>query len=268
MLENGVKNATAISSSPPRPAAATSTNNLGQLLRAATRPVVQNLETPPALSPFPPGLPQPLDAVFLRGVSATVIRSACSPSLRCSAALCLRNDKRKAIGKHPTALFCLESHHKAARRCVYRDHAPGLVGGTDFASLAPSNDAINIEEAESIEVTTTRFFCLPLDQGLRVVKQEEAGRRPPIAVVLEGCEASLTHGRLEFLREKFCTLGHTLCVVCSRAELPPICLFISRGDATTRALGRILIDGVAPAAQPQVAEETTVGACFFLGPRT
>jgi hypothetical protein len=90
---------------------------------------------------------------------------------------------------------------------VYRDHAPGLVGGTDFASLAPSNDAINIEEAESIEVTTTRFFCLPLDQGLRVVKQEEAGRRPPIAVVLEGCEASLTHGRLEFLCEKFCTCG-------------------------------------------------------------
>jgi len=165
MLENGVKNATAISSSPPRPAAATSTNNLGQLLRAATRPVVQNLETPPALSPFPPGLPQPLDAVFLRGVSATVIRSACSPSLRCSAALCLRNDKRKAIGKHPTALFCLESHHKAARRCVYRDHAPGLVGGTDFASLAPSNDAINIEEAESIEVTTTRFFLSSTGSG-------------------------------------------------------------------------------------------------------
>jgi hypothetical protein len=91
---------------------------------------------------------------------------------------------------------------------------------------------------------------------------------PPIAVVLEGCEASLTHGRLEFLCEKFCTLGHTLCVVCSRAELSPICLFISRGDATTRALGRIFIDGVGPAAQPQVAEETTVGAYFFLGPRT
>ena len=30
---------------------------------------------------------------------------------------------------------------------------------------------------------------------------------PPIAVVLEGCEASLTHGRLEFLCEKFCTCG-------------------------------------------------------------
>ena len=186
--KNGVKNATAISSSPPRPAAATSTNNLGQLLRAATRPVVQNLETPPALSPFPPGLPQLLDAVFLRAASATVIRSACSPSLRCSAALCLCNDKRKAIGKHPTALFCLESHHKAARRCVYRDHAPGLVGGTDFASLAPSNDAINIEEAESIEVTTTRFFCLPLDQGLRFVKQEEAGRRP-VGMLSKECQA-------------------------------------------------------------------------------
>ena len=127
---------------------------------------------------FPPGLPRPLDAVFLGGVSATVVGSACSPSLRCSAALCLRNDERKAIGKHPTALFRLESHHEAARRRVYRDHAPGLVSGTDCASLATSNDAINIEEAESIEVTSTGFFCLPLDQGLRVVEHEEAGRRP------------------------------------------------------------------------------------------
>ena len=116
---------------------------------------------------------------------------------------------------------------------------------------------------------------------------------PPIAVVLEGCEASLTHGRLELLREQFCTcvrnsqsqsrvernvnygsnalprrrfsaLGHTLCVVRSRPEHPPI----NRGDALTRTLGRILIDGVTPAAQPQVAEETTVGARSFLGPRT
>ena len=76
------------------------------------------------------------------------------------------------------------------------------------------------------------------------------------------------YGSNALLRRRFRALGHTLCVVCSRAELSPICLFISRGDATTRALGRILIDGVAPAAQPQVAEETTVGAYFFLGPRT
>ena len=76
------------------------------------------------------------------------------------------------------------------------------------------------------------------------------------------------YGSNALLPRRFRALGHTLCVVCSRAELSPICLFISRGDATTRALGRIFIDGVGPAAQPQVAEETTVGACFFLGPRT
>ena len=45
------------------------------------------------------------------------------------------------------------------------------------------------------------------------------------------------YGSNALLRRRFRALGHTLCVVCSRAELPPICLFISRGDATTRALG-------------------------------
>ena len=96
--------------------------------------------------------------------------------MRCSAVLCLRNDERKAISEHPAALFRLESYNEAAWRRVYRNRALGLVSGTDCASLTTSNDAIDIEEAESIEVTTTDFFCLPLYQGLCVVEHEEAGR--------------------------------------------------------------------------------------------